>query len=67
MPEKVTVDLTNIQKIPAWLERIKVNIERMIPSWFCGNIQVDFFNGGITDVSIKQSFKEPPKPKERSG
>ena len=67
MPEKVTVDLAHVQKIPAWLERIKASVERVIPRWFSGNIQVSVFRGGITDVSINQSFKETPKPKQRQG
>jgi len=48
--------------IPIWVERVIELIKQEIPKDFVGQVEVNVFNGGVSNVNVRQSFKQ----KERS-
>jgi hypothetical protein len=44
--------------MPPWLAAILTAAKPIIPKDFIGQIEINVFKGGITNVNLKQSFKE---------
>jgi aminoglycoside phosphotransferase (APT) family kinase protein len=49
--------------IPSWLQTIMRLIRPELPKDFVGQVEVNVFKGGISNVTVKQSFKEEEKTK----
>jgi len=47
--------------MPDWLRTILRLIKPQIPKDFVGQVEVNCFKGGITNVNVKQSYKEEEK------
>lgn len=45
---------------PTWLTNILRLIRPEIPKDFVGQVEVNVFKGGISNVNVRQSFKEEP-------
>lgn len=43
--------------MPAWLSKISEQIKREIPKEFVGQVEINVFKGGITNVNVRESFK----------
>lgn len=46
-----------MSQMPAWLTKISQQIKLDIPKDFVGNIEINVFKGGISNVNMRQSFK----------
>ena len=44
--------------MPEWIQRLFGLLKREIPKDFVGQVEVNVFKGGISNVNVKQSFKE---------
>jgi len=44
--------------MPDWLRTILRLIKPQIPKDFVGQVEVNCFKGGVTNVNVKQSYKE---------
>ena len=51
---------------PSWLVPILQVVRERIPKDFVGQIEVNCFLGGITNVNVRQSYK-PPQKEKRDG
>lgn len=49
--------------IPVWVQTIIRLIRPEIPKDFVGQVEVNVFKGGISNVNVRQSFKEEEKTK----
>lgn len=47
--------------VPAWLSPILDLLRRQLPNDFVGQIEVNCFLGGISNVNVRQSYKPPSK------
>lgn len=47
----------NQATIPPWVDQLIDAALRYVPKDFVGQIEVNMFRGGISNVNIKQSFK----------
>lgn len=47
--------------IPLWIHTIMRLIRPELPKDFVGQFEVNIFKGGISNVTVKQSFKEGDK------
>jgi hypothetical protein len=54
-------------KPPAWLEPVLQFMQDRIPQDFVGQIEVNCFLGGITNVNVRQSYKPPPHKEKHHG
>lgn len=50
-------------QLPAWLLPILQVVRERLPQDFVGQIEVNCFLGGITNVNVRQSYKPPQKEK----
>lgn len=41
-----------------WVQRIMTALEGEIPEDFVGQVEVNVFKGGISNVNVRQSFKK---------
>jgi len=48
--------------MPDWLRRILAAIRPLLPRTFVGQIEINVFEGGISNVNVRQSFKDDPPP-----
>ena len=46
------------QPIPTWVSQLFQPIIALIPKQFTGQIEVNCFKGGISNINIKQSYKK---------
>lgn len=44
--------------MPDWVQRLLQRLKEQIPKDFVGQVEVNVFKGGISNVNVKQSFKE---------
>lgn len=44
--------------IPTWLQSVIATVKREIPKDFVGQVEVNVFKGGVSNVMVKQSYKE---------
>ena len=44
--------------IPLWIQALVDHLRGKIPRDFVGQVEVNVFKGGISNVNVKQSFKE---------
>jgi hypothetical protein len=49
---------------PAWIAQLVKLLRPLIPNAFVGQIEVNRFMGGITNVNVRQSYKLPNHEKE---
>jgi len=49
-----------------WVQALIKKIEGEIPGDFVGQIEINVFKGGVSNVNIKQSFKLQPEPYRKS-
>jgi len=49
--------------IPLWIQDLVDHLRGKIPRDFVGQVEVNVFKGGISNVNVKQSFKEEEKTK----
>lgn len=49
-----------------WVQAFIKKIEGEIPKDFVGQIEINVFKGGISNINIKQSFKLLPEPPRQS-
>lgn len=47
--------------IPLWIHTIMRLIRPELPKDFVGQVEVNVFKGGISNVNVRQSFKEEEK------
>lgn len=48
---------------PGWIEQILRAMRPLIPKDFVGQVEVNCFLGGVTNVNVRQSYKPPQKEK----
>ncbi len=41
-----------------WIQRLLRAVEGVIPKDFVGQIEVNIFKGGVSNVNVRQSFKK---------
>ena len=46
------------QTIPDWVQLISAALKNRIPKDFVRQVEVNVFKGSVTNVNVKQSFKE---------
>ena len=51
--------------IPDWIALILSTLRNKIPKDFVGQVEVNVFKGGISNVNVKQSFKQEVDPYAR--
>ena len=44
--------------MPSWVMEIFTMLQGRIPKDFVGQIEINVFKGGISNVNVKQSFKQ---------
>lgn len=44
--------------MPEWLRQLFVAIRPLIPRDFVGQIEINVFKGGVSNINLKQSFKD---------
>ncbi len=44
--------------MPEWMKRCLAALKGQLPRDFIGQIEINVFRGGVSNVNIKQSFKE---------
>ncbi|HEV8642152.1 MAG TPA: hypothetical protein VGV13_13715 [Methylomirabilota bacterium] len=47
---------------PLWLFAIVAVARRVLPREWCGQIRLNVFKGGISNVNIEQTVLVPPEP-----
>jgi hypothetical protein len=53
---------------PAWIAVLIQAIKANIPKDFVGQVEVNIFKGGVSNVNVRQSFKaEDPAKQEPNG
>lgn len=48
---------------PLWIEQILKVMRPLIPKDFVGQVEVNVYKGGISNINVRQSFKEEDKTK----
>jgi hypothetical protein len=43
---------------PEWIRNLMQTLKGQIPKDFVGQVEINIFKGEVTNVNIKQSFKE---------
>lgn len=43
--------------MPVWLSKISHQIQQEIPKDFVGQVEINVFKGGISNVNMRESFK----------
>ena len=49
------------QPIPSWVTILFQHIRLLIPATFTGQIEINCFKGGVSNINLKQSYKESAK------
>ena len=44
--------------MPDWLRLVLAAVKSHIPKDFVGQIEINVFKGGVSNVNVKQSYKE---------
>lgn len=44
--------------IPDWITKLMQLAKPVLPKDFVGQVEVNIFKGGITNVNVRQSYKE---------
>jgi hypothetical protein len=44
--------------MPAWIQLLLVRLRGEIPKDFVGQVEFNCFKGGVSNVNVKQSYKE---------
>ena len=47
--------------IPVWIQALLSKLKGEIPKDFVGQVEVNVFKGGISNINVKQSYKEEEK------
>lgn len=61
MSSSVGQEVSMNAPLPVWFVPILELIQQRIPQDFVGQIEVNCFLGGISNVNIRQSYKPPQK------
>lgn len=51
---------------PDWIAQLLRAVKPLLPKDFVGQIEVNCFLGGVTNVTVRQSYK-PPQKEKRDG
>lgn len=46
--------------MPEWLRRLADAVRKEAPKEFVGQLEFNVFQGGVSNINVKQSFKESP-------
>lgn len=52
---------------PEWIRRLMQAIRPYLPQEFVGQIEINVFRGGISNVNVKQSFKDQDQHTQTTG
>ena len=44
--------------IPTWIQSLLTKLKGEIPKDFVGQVEVNVFKGGVSNINVRQSFKE---------
>jgi hypothetical protein len=56
MPES-TGSVFRYKNLPEWVTRIKELAHQIAPPGFCGKVEINFLNGGVTSVNKTESYR----------
>jgi len=48
----------DVNVCPAWIQELIRLVERTAPREFVGQVEVNIFQGGVSNVNLKQSYKK---------
>jgi len=51
------------QAIPLWVREIMRTVKEVVPREFVGQIEINVFRGGISNINLKQSYKDVRGPR----
>ncbi len=49
--------------MPLWIQLLLTKLKQDIPKDFVGQVEVNVFKGGISNINVRQSFKEEENSK----
>ena len=52
--------------MPHWVHEVFQFMKRAIPREFIGQVEINCFKGGVTNINVKQSYKEEETTKNAS-
>jgi hypothetical protein len=44
---------------PPWLDRLFAAVRPVLPADFCGQLETNIHGGNISNVNVRQSFRDP--------
>jgi hypothetical protein len=50
--------------MPDWLRHVLAAIQPLLPRAFVGQIEINVFKGGISNVNVRQSFRDDGQSEE---
>lgn len=57
MTERLTISTADIIDSPGWVRRVQQVLLPLLPKDFVGQLEINVFKDGITNINVKQSFK----------
>ena len=52
-----------MSRTPSWIEILITQLKGQIPVDFVGQIEINVFKGGISNINVRQSYKQEEKAK----
>jgi len=44
--------------IPVWIQLLLTALKREIPKDFVGQVEINIYKGGVSNVNVRQSYKD---------